>query len=60
MPFVVPFVYERIALLFIQLGDHLEAVWVTRNERSPAKERGVLRHPVRLSKSSGIGDNLLW
>lgn len=59
VPFVVPLVHERTALLFIKLGDHLESFWVPRDESRPTEQSGVLGHTMRLGKSPGIDDSPL-
>ena len=59
MPFVVPLVQERTLLCSVKLGNGLESFRVTCDESSLTEQSGVLAHPVRLSKSPGIGGGLL-
>jgi hypothetical protein len=39
---------------------HLESLAVARDESGPTEESGVLSHPMRISKGSGIVDGLLF
>ena len=56
MPLVVALVDEGIALVLSEVGEHLEAVRVTRNESSFPEESRVLLHAMCDSPSLSGAD----
>jgi len=59
VPFVVPLVLERMALLFFKRSNCLDVFGVTGDESGPTEQSGVLSHVMRLGPSPGIDDGLL-
>lgn len=59
VPLMVPLVCKRVALLVIDLAEHLESLGVPRDEGGAAEQTGVLGHAMRLGESLGIGHGLL-
>ena len=60
VPFVTALVYEGRALVFLELGNRLKSSGFTCDQGSPTEERGFISHAMRLGKSSGVGDGLLY
>src|SRR5699024_2166497 len=57
MPFVVLLVCEGGTLLIIELGNRVEPIGITSDQRGSSKQIGVLRHAVRLGVGAGIVDD---
>jgi len=60
VPLVIPLVDEGSALLFIELGKHLESFAVAGDQSCPTEKSRVLSHTMRLRKGSSISDGLLF
>ena len=56
---MVALVDQSLALISFKLGEMLESLRVSRDQGSPAEERGMLLHTMSLSPLPGIRDGLL-